>query len=195
MDSPLRWEVKSCLVRINIILEFFCHVPVMSGQNVCLDVVMSSWPTIRVAHNGRSILHIVMLNYAYLTLHVIFATVAPRVSVVSAATRLTIEAKQNSLKRQKTAERNRVYNKSRKSEIATRMKKVFTALEEFKASPPKSESDLEPVGLLMREAYQVIDKAVVKGVLHRNTADRRKARLAKARQYVLVEAGLYTPSK
>ena len=75
------------------------------------------------------------------------------------------------------------------------MKKVFTALDEFKTSPPQSESDLEPVGALMREAYQVIDKAVVKGVLHRNTAARRKARLAKARQYVLVEAGLYTPSK
>lgn len=75
------------------------------------------------------------------------------------------------------------------------MKKVFTALDEFKASPPKSESDLEPVGALINEAYKVIDKAVVKGVLHRNTADRRKARLAKARQYILVEAGLYTPSK
>jgi small subunit ribosomal protein S20 len=106
---------------------------------------------------------------------------------------VTIEAKQNSLKRQKTAERNRMYNKSRKSEIATRMKKVFTALDEFKANPPKSEGDLEPVGKLMSEAYQVIDKAVVKGILHRNTAARRKARLAKARQYVLVEAGLYSP--
>jgi small subunit ribosomal protein S20 len=114
---------------------------------------------------------------------------------VAAIGRLTIEAKQNSLKRQKTNERNRMYNKSRKSEIATRMKKVFTALEEFKGNPPKSESDLEPVSTLMGEAYQVIDKAVVKGILHRNTAARRKARLAKARKYVLVEAGLYTPAE
>ncbi|WPT15997.1 30S ribosomal protein S20 [Picochlorum sp. SENEW3] len=118
-----------------------------------------------------------------------------RVSPVAATGRLTIEAKQNSLKRQRTTERNRMYNKSRKSEIATRMKKVFTALEEFKGNPPKSESDLEPVSTLMSEAYQVIDKAVVKGILHRNTAARRKARLAKARQYVLVEAGLYTPAE
>ncbi|KAI8106003.1 hypothetical protein M9434_000581 [Picochlorum sp. BPE23] len=118
-----------------------------------------------------------------------------RVSPVAATGRLTIEAKQNSLKRQRTTERNRMYNKSRKSEIATRMKKVFTALEEFKGNPPKSESDLEPVSTLMSEAYQVIDKAVVKGILHRNTAARRKARLAKARKYVLVEAGLYTPAE
>lgn len=118
-----------------------------------------------------------------------------RVSPVAAVGRLTIEAKQNSLKRQRTIERNRMYNKSRKSEIATRMKKVFTALEEFKGNPPKSESDLAPVSTLMSEAYQVIDKAVVKGILHRNTAARRKARLAKARKYVLVEAGLYTPSE
>jgi small subunit ribosomal protein S20 len=162
---------------------------------VLVVVVMSPWPTIQVCHDGRSLMHVNVIIIHILLLLVIYTTVAPRVSVVSAATRLTIEAKQNSLKRQKTTERNRVYNKSKKSEIATRMKKVFTALEEFKASPPKSESDLEPVGALMREAYQVIDKAVVKGVLHRNTADRRKARLAKARQYVLVEAGLYTPSK
>ena len=107
---------------------------------------------------------------------------------------MTIEAKQNSLKRQRTTDRNRMYNKSRKSEIATRMKKVMTALDGFKATPPATEADLAPVQVLINEAYQVIDKAVVKGILHRNTADRRKARLAKARQIVLVEAGLYKPT-
>lgn len=112
-----------------------------------------------------------------------------------ATSRMVIEAKQNSLKRQRTTEKARLYNKSRKSEIATRMKKVFVALDGFKANPPKSEDELAPVGKLMSEAYQVIDKAVVKGVLHRNTAARRKARLAKARKYVLVEAGLYSPSE
>lgn len=106
-----------------------------------------------------------------------------------------VEAKQNSLKRQRTSETSRLYNKSRKSEIATRMKKVFTALEAFKSSPPASEADLAPVATLMNEAYQVIDKAVVKGVLHANTAARRKARLARARKFVLVSAGLYTPAQ
>jgi len=41
-----------------------------------------------------------------------------------AASAFVVEAKQNSLKRQRTAEKARLYNKSRKSEIATRMKKV-----------------------------------------------------------------------
>ena len=35
----------------------------------------------------------------------------------------------------------------------------------------------------------------MKGVLHKNTAARRKARLAAARQNVLVQAGLYTPAQ
>lgn len=104
-----------------------------------------------------------------------------------------IEAKQNSLRRQRTTEKARLYNKAHKSEIATRMKKVFTALEQFKTSPPSSEADLASVSPLMNEAYACLDKAVVKGVLHRNTAARRKARLAKARKMVLVEAGLYKP--
>lgn len=121
------------------------------------------------------------------------AALQPRTSVVAAAS-MTIEAKQNSLKRQRTAEKARQYNKSRKSEIATRMKKVFTALDAYKASPPVSEADLAPVATLINEAYQVIDKAVVKGVLHSNTAARRKARLAKARRNVLISAGLYTPA-
>lgn len=41
----------------------------------------------------------------------------------------------------------------------------------------------------------VIDKAVGKGVMHKNTAARRKARLAAARQNVLISAGLYTPAQ
>lgn len=41
----------------------------------------------------------------------------------------------------------------------------------------------------------VIDKAVVKGILHKSTAARRKARLAVARQNVLIQAGLYKPAQ
>lgn len=116
-----------------------------------------------------------------------------RTGIVASA--FVVEAKQNSLRRQRVAERARQYNKARKSEIATRMKKVFTALEAFKSSPPASEADLAPVGSLMAEAYQVIDKAVSKGVLHANTAARRKSRLARARKTVLISAGLYAPEK
>ncbi|KAL4444306.1 hypothetical protein ABPG75_012043 [Micractinium tetrahymenae] len=120
-------------------------------------------------------------------------TAAPQRSVAVSA--FVVEAKQNSLKRQRTAETARLYNKSRKSEIATRMKKVFVALDGFKAAPPAAEADLAPVQVLINQAYQVIDKAVSKGVLHKSTAARRKARLAVARQNVLISAGLYTPAQ
>lgn len=53
------------------------------------------------------------------------AAAAPQRSVAAAA--FVVEAKQNSLKRQRTAEKARLYNKSRKSEIATRMKKASGA--------------------------------------------------------------------
>lgn len=51
-----------------------------------------------------------------------------------AVSAFVVEAKQNSLKRQRVAEKSRMYNKSRKSEIATRMKKVGAG------QPPGAES-------------------------------------------------------
>ena len=74
------------------------------------------------------------------------------------------------------------------------MKKVFTALDAYKGNPPAAEADLAPVANLINEAYKVIDKAVGKGIIHRNTAARRKARMARARKNVLISAGLYTPT-
>jgi small subunit ribosomal protein S20 len=134
------------------------------------------------------------LRYLTTFPHFLTFTAPQRVAIIPAAT-LTIQAKQNSLKRQRTAEKARVANKGRRSEIRTRMKKVLVALEGFKSAPPASESDLSPVQKLLSEAYQVIDKAVSKGIMHKNTAARRKARLATARRNVLISAGLYTPAE
>lgn len=58
------------------------------------------------------------------------------------------------------------------------MKKYFIALEEYGASP--SSEKLEAVNQRMSEAYSKIDKAVKKGVFHRNNGARKKSRLAKA---------------
>lgn len=44
--------------------------------------------------------------------------------VMTAAKPLTVEAKQNSKRRERTAEKARMRNKARKSAISTRMKKV-----------------------------------------------------------------------
>ena len=58
----------------------------------------------------------------------------------------------------------------------------------------QSEDELAPLQTLLNEAYEEIDKAIVKGVLKKNTGARRKSRLALARQRVLIANGLYTPS-
>ncbi|GMH41437.1 hypothetical protein BSKO_09347 [Bryopsis sp. KO-2023] len=106
----------------------------------------------------------------------------------------TVEAKQNTLKRQRTAEKARVRNKSRKSAVKTRMKKALTAMEAMKDELPKSVEDLKPVELLISEAYKEIDKAVSKGTLHKSTGSRRKSRLGVAKSRLAIEAGLYVPS-
>jgi len=105
-----------------------------------------------------------------------------------------VDAKQNSLKRERTAEKARQYNKSRKSAIATRIKKVLNTLQTMRTNLPASEDALKPVEKLISEAYQEIDKAIVKGVIHANTGARRKSRIAVAKRKLLVDAGLYTPA-
>ena len=58
----------------------------------------------------------------------------------------------------------------------------------------ESEDELKPVEKMMSDAYQEIDKAVVKGIIKLNTASRRKSRLAVAKQNLLIQAGIYTPA-
>ena len=66
-------------------------------------------------------------------------------------------------KRVRIAEENRRRNKS----IRTRIKNITKKLKEEK-DPKKAEE-------LLKVAYSAVDKAVKKGVLHRNTAARKKA--------------------
>jgi len=83
----------------------------------------------------------------------------------------------SAVKRVKIAERNRLYNKSYKSAVKTLMKKYFTAVDKYAAAP--SPESMQEVQRRMSEAYSKIDKAVKKGVLHRNNGDRKKSRLAR----------------
>ncbi|WP_373542491.1 30S ribosomal protein S20 [Chamaesiphon sp.] len=84
----------------------------------------------------------------------------------------------SAIKRVDIAERNRLRNKSHKSAVRTLMKKYFTAVEKHTATP-SAETSAE-VQKCMSEAYQKIDKAVQKGVLHRNNGANKKSRLAQA---------------
>ena len=74
-------------------------------------------------------------------------------------------------KRILTAKRNYEKNVAFRSSIKTALKKVLVLAQ------AKDEAGLKTA---MSEAYKLCDKAVSKGILHKNTAARKKSRLTKA---------------
>lgn len=84
----------------------------------------------------------------------------------------------SAIKRVQVAERNRLRNKSTKSAVRTLMKSFLTAAEKHQAEP--TAVTMEEVQAKMSAAYSKIDKAVKTGVLHKNNAAHKKARLAHA---------------
>jgi len=74
-------------------------------------------------------------------------------------------------KRVLTAERNRVKNVAFKTSIKTALKKVLELA---------SGEDKKALETAISKAYQLCDKAVSKGILHKNTAARKKSRLVLA---------------
>lgn len=76
----------------------------------------------------------------------------------------------SAIKRVKTAEKKAVANKITRGTIRTTIKKAKIAVE-------SSSPDLEAI---VKQAVVSIDKAAAKGYMHKNTAARKKSRLAKA---------------
>ena len=74
------------------------------------------------------------------------------------------------IKRNKTNEKARLRNRAVKSELKTYTRKVRAAV---------STGDAEVAGEALRTASRKLDKAVSKGVIHRNQAANRKSGLAK----------------
>lgn len=72
-------------------------------------------------------------------------------------------------KRVDVAERNRQRNIAFKSAVRTAMKKVLASGEDATA---KAES--------LKSAYSLLDRAVLKGMLHKRTAARYKSKVARA---------------
>lgn len=72
-------------------------------------------------------------------------------------------------KRVLIAERNRERNQAVKSRVKTMVKKVLSAVEVKEA---------EAANAALSVAYKELDKAVTKGIMKKNTASRKKARLA-----------------
>ncbi len=81
-------------------------------------------------------------------------------------------------KRILVAEKNRLQNVAMKTMIKTAMKKVLELA---------SAKDSEALKCALSKAYQLCDKAVSKGVLHKNTAARKKSRLTIAVNKLLAE--------
>ncbi|AFZ13541.1 SSU ribosomal protein S20P [Crinalium epipsammum PCC 9333] len=81
----------------------------------------------------------------------------------------------SAIKRVEVAERNRLRNKSYKSAVKTLMKNFFTAVDNY-ASNPNPEA-MQEVQSRINAAYSKIDKAVKRGVLHRNNGANKKSRL------------------
>ena len=74
-------------------------------------------------------------------------------------------------KRILVAEKNRIRNVAFKSSIKTAVRKVLELANAGQKEKLKS---------ALSKAYQLCDKAVSKGILHKNTAARKKSRLTKA---------------
>jgi small subunit ribosomal protein S20 len=75
----------------------------------------------------------------------------------------------STIRRARQAERRRQRNRATLSAVKSLVKKVLIAVEEKKVDEAKAS---------LREATSALSKAVTKGVLKRNTASRRVARLA-----------------
>ena len=81
-------------------------------------------------------------------------------------------------KRVLVAERNHERNVAFKSSIKTAIKRVLELAQK---------KDKEALNAALSKAYQLCDKAVSKGILHKNTASRKKSRLTIAINKILSE--------
>jgi len=76
----------------------------------------------------------------------------------------------SAIKRAKTSEKRRQRNASQKSALRTAIKAFETAA---------ASSNVDKAREALRIASQKLDKAVTKGLIHKNAAARKKSRLAK----------------
>ncbi|GAB6934287.1 MAG: 30S ribosomal protein S20 [Calditerricola sp.] len=74
----------------------------------------------------------------------------------------------SAIKRARQNEKRRMHRASQKSALKTAIKKYLKALEA---------GDLQAAEPLLREACRKLDKAVTKGLIHKNAAARKKSRL------------------
>lgn|SRR5690606_15296706 len=76
----------------------------------------------------------------------------------------------SSIKRAKTNQKKRAHRSAQKSAMRTAVKRYLQAIQE---------QDQEKAAALLKVATKKLDKAVTKGLIHKNTAARKKSRLTK----------------
>ncbi len=74
------------------------------------------------------------------------------------------------------SKRNNLQNRFYKSSVRTLTKRFLNDLEIYKNS--QSITDKEKVQIILNSIYSLIDKGLKKNVYHKNTAARKKAKLA-----------------
>jgi len=72
--------------------------------------------------------------------------------------------------------RNNLQNRFYKSSVRTLTKRFLKDLEAYKVS--QDNNDKEKVQIVLNSIYSLIDKGLKKNVYHKNTAARKKAKLA-----------------
>merc|ERR1712093_362202 len=92
------------------------------------------------------------------------------------------KSKMSAIRRNRLSEKRRLINRARKSAVTTRINKVFATLTSLSGPNDVSSIALSRVEKLIAEASSEIDKAVNKGIIHKNTANRRKGRIADAKR-------------
>ncbi len=78
----------------------------------------------------------------------------------------------------KSAQRSERRNQARRMLNRAAKSKVRTSIKKFEAAV--NANNKEEASALMHESFKLLDSAVNKGVMHRNTVDRKKSRMAHA---------------
>ncbi|KAJ3685223.1 hypothetical protein LUZ61_014387 [Rhynchospora tenuis] len=100
----------------------------------------------------------------------------------------------SAVKRMRQNEKRRLRNKVRKAEIRNKTRRVFWLLNSLRKKKDATPEDVIPIEKMISIIYSKIDRAVRKGVFHKNTASHRKSRLARRKKALLMFRGWYTPA-
>lgn len=102
--------------------------------------------------------------------------------------RATVANIKSAIKRVQIAERNRLRNRSYKSAVKTLTRRYLAALNDYSTDPGPETMNLAQQEL--SAVFSKIDKAVKRGVYHKNAGSRRKSKLSQAWKQAEAKSGV-----